>query len=120
MMEKIYKRKTPSSFDVGKEKETKLPRHEREPVPFISHYHDSKGVKYKIGDNKEFGRQPYFFCNYTLHRNHLRWHTHSSDSCHIRARWIKKNQAGSDTASGASVTTNIGKENNAYDTTDQD
>jgi len=90
MMAKINKRETPSSFDAGEEKETKLPRCEREPVPFISHYQGSKGVKYKVRYNKEFGRKPYFFYDFPLHRNRLRCHTHSSDTCLIRARWIKK------------------------------
>ena len=48
MMAKTTKRKVKSTLD--SDKESKFPRQEL--IPFLAHYQDSKGKKYKDGDKK--------------------------------------------------------------------
>ena len=57
--------------------------------PFLTHFQDSNKVKYKVGDSKEFNGKTFYFCDCPLHRNRLKWHTHTVDKCRTRIRWLK-------------------------------
>ena len=57
--------------DVASEtKETRNTPVER--PPFLTHFQDSNGTKYKVGDSKEFNGRTFYFCDCPLHRNRLK------------------------------------------------
>ena len=84
MMANARKRKTSPSNNNDNNRDLKSQK--RDTPPFLAHYQDSKGNKYKVRYKKEFSGRTYFFCDCTFHRNRLRWHTHPADKCRIRAR----------------------------------
>ena len=51
-------------------------------------------MKYKAGDKKEYDGRTFFYCDSPFHRNCMRWHTHPTDKCRTRERWLKKKQDG--------------------------
>ena len=111
MMATSRKRKSPPSNDFDPEKTTKSQK--KDGPPFVSHYQDSKGSKYKVGDKKEFDGRTYFFCDCPFHRNRLRWHTHPADTCRTRARWLKKKEEGTIEVKDE-PSANVSEENAAY------
>jgi len=72
------------------EKNSKKDRKDKEPPPFLTHFKDSNGVKYKLGDTKIFNSITFHFCDCPLHHNCLKWHTHSPMDCHTRNHLLKK------------------------------
>jgi len=57
---------------------------------FITHYKDSSGTKYKVGDKKTFNYQTFCFCDSPTHRDKIKWYTHKADDCWVCNKWIKK------------------------------
>ena len=57
--QKPKKRKPPSKFDYNKERGNKFQKYDL--IPFITHYHDSSGNKYKVDDTKQFNGKTYYF-----------------------------------------------------------
>ena len=71
-----------------------------------------------MGDKKDFKGRTYFFCDCPFHRNRMRWHTHPTDKCRTRARWLKKKEDGNlNTQDDNSASAHISEENEAYDST---
>jgi len=68
------KRKKQDNYN---EKNYKKDKKEKDPLPFLTHFKDSNGVKYKLGDTKIFNGVTFHFYNYPFHRNCLKWHTHT-------------------------------------------
>ena len=44
---------------------------------------------FKVGDTKEWDNQTWYYCDCPNHRNNIHWHTHPTDTCRTRARWLK-------------------------------
>ena len=60
--------------------------------PFIQHFKSSPATNataYKVGATKTWNGETYHFCDCPTHRNKIRWHTHSADSCRTRKRWME-------------------------------
>jgi len=72
------------------EKNSKKDRKEKDPPPLLTHFKDSNGVKYKLGDTNIFNGVAFYFCDCPIHRNCLKWHTHSPKDCWARNHWLKK------------------------------
>jgi hypothetical protein len=65
---------------------------ERKLPPFSTYWKapDSEGgAKYKVGDTQMFEGRKYYFCDAPTHRNKLKWHVHSAESCRNRKAWLK-------------------------------
>lgn len=74
------------------ETSTEIPRFiKHKPLSFVTHYQNSHGVKYKIGDTLNSNGTSFHFCDCPLHRNKLKWYTHHSDKSRIRNFWLKEN-----------------------------
>jgi len=106
------KRKKQNNYN---EKNSKKDRKEKDPPPFFTHFKDSNGVKYKLGDTKIFNGVTFHFCNCPLHCNRLKWHTHTSKDCCTRNHWLKKEGKTGDalppTGTGTAL---LGQKNDAY------
>ena len=61
--------------------------------PWITHF-EKNGVKYKVGDSKDFNGKTFYFCDAPIHRDKIKWHTHKHDVCRVRKIWIKKEAEG--------------------------
>ena len=72
----------------SKSKKTKL-----NTPPWITHF-ENNGVKYKIGDSKEFNGKKFYFCDAPIHRDKIKWHTHKTEVCRVRKIWLKKEAEG--------------------------
>ena len=63
----------------------------REKPDFIYHYKDgTTNQKYKVGDKKDFNGQTFYFCDAPWHKNKIKWHTHTADTCRVRKNWMKQ------------------------------
>ena len=75
-------------IDITKSPPTKKVK--RDTPPFMTHYKDaSTGIKYKVGDTKEYGGKTFYYCDAPTHLNKIKWHTHTTDSCRVRKLWLK-------------------------------
>ena len=92
---------------------TKTPK--RDPPPFVTHYKSSEGKKYNIGNTLDHDGSTFHYCDYPLHRNKLKWHTHHPDQCRICNRWMKDKDSSSSPPADADAAANISVENNVYE-----
>lgn len=89
-----------------------------DPPPFLIHYknyNNDKNLKYKVGDETDHDGTTFYFCDCTLHRNKMKWHTYHPDKCHLRNKWLKEKDAPPTIDNDAS--NNLSKENDAYNGT---
>ena len=61
--------------------------------PWITHF-EKDGVKFKVGDSREFNGKQFYFCDATIHRDKIKWHTHKAEVCRVRKIWLKKEAEG--------------------------
>ena len=54
--------------------------------PFLSHFQDSSRTKYKLGDMKVWKDETYYFWDYSIHCNRLKWHSYTIEICRTRIR----------------------------------
>lgn len=87
----------------------------RNPPPFVTHYKSAAGDKYKLGDTLNHEGATFHFCDCPLHRNKLKWHTHTPDQCRIRTRWLKGKDSSSPPTVKPDAAAHISEENLAYD-----
>ena len=93
------KRKPDSDGSSAPPTSTKLP-------PWVRHFKKSTATDaehYKVGDSKEFDGKTWYFCDCPLHKDRVRFHTHTAESCRTRTRWIAD---GSPPARGAAPSAN--------------
>ena len=103
MIAKSTKRKRNIDNDDGyKKKQTAIT-----PPPFLTHYKDSKEVKYKLGDTKMHNNKKFYFCDCPDHRNRLKWHTHSTEDCRTRINWLAKGAPAATHSTGATAEANV-------------
>ena len=72
-------------------KKVEHPIQEKRP-PFVQHFKSSStpnATAYKVGDTKTWNGETYHFCDCPTHRDKIRWHTHSADSCRTRKKWME-------------------------------
>jgi len=81
MAVKTNKRKKKDNYN---EKNSKKDRQKKDPPPFLTHFKDSNGVKYKLGDTNIFNGVTFHFFDCPFHCNHLKWHTHKPKDCRKR------------------------------------
>lgn len=65
--------------------------HKNKLPPFVKHYKSSNAADaqpYKVGDSKTWNNLTWYFCDCPNHRDRIKWHTHTADSCHSRQRWL--------------------------------
>lgn len=86
---------------------------------FLIHYKNADELKYKVGNKKDHKGTTFFFCDCTIFCNKLKWHTHHPDKCLLYNKWLKKTVDNKSiaTSSTTDATTNLSKENIAYDAT---
>jgi len=54
--------------------------------PWLKHFKDADGNKYKIGDTKDFKGKTFHYCDAPNHRDCARWHTHAAADCSVRKK----------------------------------
>ena len=59
---------------------------------FLRHWRSAEGKKYVIGDEKEFDGKIFYFCDAPNHKDRIKWHTHTSERCRLRKKWLKQNE----------------------------
>ena len=96
------KRKTREDVDEDKNK-----RIRHQPPPFLTHFKNSSGTKYTVGDKREWNNHVFYFCDAPTHKDRAKWHTHTADTCRTRQRWLKGKESGQNSFSRA--TANVGK-----------
>ena len=47
------------------------------------------GIKYKVGDTKEYGGKTFHYCDAPAHLKKIKSHAHSAESCRVRKFWLK-------------------------------
>ena len=100
-----FKRKSEDQQD------NKISRVRKEQPPFIKDTHSTKNGKkmqHKIGDKKEWSKTTYYFCDCPNHLNSAHWHTHKTEECRSRNKWLKWK---------SSKEATLNKENEAYSAT---
>ena len=83
------KRRSPESSD-DYDGNKLPPSRDRNLPPFLTHFQDFKGQKYKVSDFKEYKRKTYYLFDCPLHRNCLKWHMHTVDNFGTIILWLKK------------------------------
>ena len=72
------KRKTREDVDTDNNK-----RIRHQPPPFLTHFKNSSGTKYTVGDKREWNNHVFYFCDAPTHKDRAKWHTHTADTCRI-------------------------------------
>ena len=81
--------------------------------PWLKHFKDVDGNKYKIGDTKDFKGKTFHYCDTTNHRDRAKWYIHAAVDCSVRKKWLKKQDEDGASASNATET-------NTSDVTEED
>ena len=42
----------------------------------------------KVGDSNDWDGHSWYFCDCPNHKEHIKWHTHSTKSCHTHQHWL--------------------------------
>jgi len=80
-----FKRKV--NEDEQKSANTKRSKLKTDELSWIYHFKLSAGVKYKVGDTKEFKGKTYHYCD-APHRAHIKWHTHTPADCRVCQKFL--------------------------------
>ena len=59
--------------------------------PFVRHFKSAdtpNATKFKVGDTKDFEGATWYFCGCPKHRDGLKWHTHTVETCRVRIKWL--------------------------------
>ena len=59
--------------------------------PFAKHFKTSNSPgasAYKVSDSKEWDGCMWYFCDCPNHKDCLKWHTHTAESCHSHQCWL--------------------------------
>ena len=62
------------------------------PHPWLKYFKVADGIKYKIGDTKEFKGNNFHYCDTPTHRDRIKWHTHSATDYTVRKKWLRKQE----------------------------
>jgi hypothetical protein len=60
--------------------------------PFAKHFkanNDPDSQKFKVGDSKLWNDLTWYFCDCPTHRDKLKWHTHTAETCRTRQNWLE-------------------------------
>ena len=95
----------PDDYD----EDTKLKRPRKGAPPWISHFKNLAGVKYKIRDAKEFNGTHFHFCDAPTHHEKLKWCTHKPEIFRVRKLWIQKQEEKNSTDK-AQARANVGEQ----------
>ena len=86
---------------------TAQPEAKKKLPPFARHYKTSQGPdakEYKVGDTKVWNNQTWYFCDAPTHKDKIKWHTHSVESCRTRKNWLASKSSNDSTqANNAAV-----------------
>ena len=102
---KSTKKKGKSTIEEGDDEEPPKKKFSKGTPPWIKHFKDSDGNKYKIGDTKEFKGKTFHYCDTPNHRDRAKWHTHAATDCSVRKKWLR-NQDESNVSGGTTVEAN--------------
>jgi len=65
---------------------------QRKLPPFVRHFKASTSPDAKpfvVGDSKIWDGKTWYFCDCPNHRDRIKWHTHTAESCRTRQRWLQ-------------------------------
>jgi hypothetical protein len=60
--------------------------------PFAKHFKANNAPdsqKFKVGDSKSWNDLTWYFCDCPNHRDKLKWHTHTAETCRTRQNWLE-------------------------------
>ena len=57
-------------------------------APFITHYNPPTGQPYTVGDTREWQNILFRYCDAPTHKDRIKWHTHTAETCRTRLRWL--------------------------------
>merc|ERR1740124_1697966 len=77
--------------------------------PWLKHYKDTDGTKFKVGDAKGFKGKTFHYCDAPTHCCRMKWHTHEAKDCSVRKKWLISNGDNTDSTSIPSPEVNANK-----------
>ena len=102
----IKKKRKPQEDDVD-DKPPKKKQFSKGSPPWLKHFKDENGNKYKIGDTKDFKGKTFHYCDTPNHRDRAKWHTHAAADCSVRKKWLRKqDEDGTSGSPGTEVNAN--------------
>ena len=62
----------------------------------ISVKHETFDTVYIVGDKRKGNTYVFYFCDAPTHKDREKWHTHATDTCRTRQRWLRNKGSGLD------------------------
>jgi len=86
--------------DEDKPTNARRPKLKTNEPSWICHFKSSAGVKYKVGDTKEFKGKTYHYCD-APHCARIKWYTHCPVDCCVCQKFLQKKSVNEDTSTNA-------------------
>ena len=86
--------------------------------PFARHYKTSSSddaKEYKVGDSKVWNNQTWYFCDAPTHKDKIKWHTHTAESCRTRKNWLASKIKNEGTEAHSADSHELDDENSSLD-----